>query len=152
MRDKASSSGALVLQLGTSQLVKVLEGPVSAEGFTWWRVEDIDGKSGWVAEGDSETVWLSPQVGEAQPVSRAPRVGDRVRVTMDSGLQLTVRALPGTDGPLLTRVDTGREFTVINGPQNADGFVWYQIRADDGSLEGWAAVGDGSSRWISPLE
>jgi hypothetical protein len=33
-----------------------------------------------------------------------------------------------------------------------DGFVWYQIRSDDGGIEGWAADGDDNKRWLSPLE
>lgn len=152
MRGEARSTSNLVLQLGTGQRVNVVNGPVSNGGFTWWQVEDAQGNRGWVADGDDETVWLSPQVGEPQPVGRPPRIGDRVRVTMDSGLQLTIRALPGTDGPLIKRVNPGQEFTVINGPQIANGFSWYQIRADNGTLEGWAADGDGTSRWLSPLE
>lgn len=152
LRSQANSSSQLQIQLGTGQRVTVLEGPVQAEGYTWWRIEDGQGNSGWAADGDGETVWLSPQVGGAQPVSRLPQIGDRVVVTMDSGVQLTIRALPGRDAPLVTRVDPGTEFTVINGPQTVSGLNWYQIRSDDGALEGWAAAGDGNNRWLSPLE
>ncbi|OUC04951.1 hypothetical protein RY27_30220, partial [Litorilinea aerophila] len=90
-----------------------------------------------------------PRIGEPQPVNRPPRVGDRVVVTT---AQLSVRALPGTDGALLTRVNQGQEFTVLAGPQSANGYTWYQIRSDDGTVEGWAADGDGTTRWLSPLE
>ena len=38
------------------------------------------------------------------------------------------------------------------GPQPAGGFTWYQIRSDNGSILGWAADGDDTSRWLSPLE
>lgn len=149
MREQASSAGGLILQLGTGQRVTVLEGPLSNEGYTWWLVQDEQGTSGWVADGDGETVWLSPQVGEAQAVNRQPQVGDRVEVT---GPQLNLRALPGTDAPLITQVAPGTEFTVINGPQSADGYTWYQIRSDDGTLEGWAADGTDDTRWLSPME
>ena len=154
MRQSATSSSQLVLQLGTGQLVDIVAGPASADGFVWWQVSDQQGNVGWVAEGDSDTDWLSPSVGEPQPVGRPPQVGDRVRVTMDSGLQLTLRALPGTDGPLITRANPGVEFTVINGPQQANGFSWYQIRSDDGTILGWAADSDaqGQDRWLSPIE
>lgn len=152
MRQQATSSAQLVLQLGTGQRVNVLEGPTSAEGFTWWRVQDEAGNSGWVADGDGETVWLSPQVGGSQPVNRPPNVGERVRVTMDATLELTIRALAGTDAPVVTRVDSGTEFTVIGGPISANGFTWYQIRSDDATIEGWAADGNAGSRWLSPLE
>jgi hypothetical protein len=152
MRTEPRSGATLLLQLGTGQRVTVVEGPVSADNFTWWRVNDGQGNIGWVAERDAETVWLSPQLGEAQPVNRAPRREDRVTVTMPAGGQLSIRALPGTDAPLLTRANPGQQFTVLDGPQTADGFTWYRIRSDDGQVEGWAADGDGATRWLSPLE
>jgi hypothetical protein len=81
MRTEPRSGSTLLLQLGTGQRVTVIEGPVSADNFTWWQVDDGQGNIGWVAERDAETQWLSPQLGEAQPVNRAPRVNDRVSVS-----------------------------------------------------------------------
>jgi len=152
VRGAATTSSQLLGQLSTGQRVTVIDGPVEAEGFTWWQVEDGSGITGWVAERDAETVWLSPQVGEAQPVNRPPQIGDRVAVTMDPGQQLSLRSVASLDGPLITRLDPGQQFTVVAGPQNAGGFTWYQIRSDDGTLEGWAAAGNGNARWLSPLE
>jgi hypothetical protein len=148
MRTLSSAAGTLIVQLATGARVTVLEGPVEAEGFTWWRVDNGAGQTGWVADGDGETVWLSPQVGEPQAVDRSPRVGDRVTVST----QLSIRATPGTGATLLTQVNPNSQFTVLAGPQSADGLVWFQLRSDDGATEGWAAEGDGTTRWISPLE
>ena len=36
-------------------ILKVLEGPDEADGYTWWRLEDEDGFIGWAAED-----WLKP--------------------------------------------------------------------------------------------
>jgi uncharacterized protein YgiM (DUF1202 family) len=152
MRDIPSPAGQLVVQLGSGQVVTILSGPSEAAGFTWWQVEDRQGRTGWIADGDGQSEWLSPQIGEPQPVNRPPRVGDRVTVTTQEGQQLTVRALPGTDAPLITRVNSGQQFTVLAGPQSANGYVWYQIRSDDGLVEGWSADGDGTTRWLSPFE
>lgn len=153
MRDRASASGNLLIQLGTGVIVTVLEGPVQAENFTWWRVQDPDGRTGWVAQGDAETVWLTPQSGSGppQPQNRTPKVGERVVVTMGGG-QLSVRAQPGVNATLVTQVNSGTEYTVLAGPQSADGYNWFQIRSDDGSVQGWAAEGEGTDRWLSPLE
>jgi len=152
MRTNPASSAALVLQLGTGQRVTVVEGPTAADNFTWWRVDDGQGNVGWVADGNNETVWLSPQLGEPQPVNRAPNVGDRVTVTMPDNGQLSIRSAPGTDAALITRVNAGEQLTIVNGPQQGGGFTWYRVRSDNGSVEGWAAAGDGESRWLSPLE
>jgi hypothetical protein len=151
-RDIASTDGELLGQFGTGQLVNILEGPVQADDFTWWQIDDRQGNVGWAADGDGETEWLSPQVGEPLPANRPPNVGERVQVTMGSNAQLTIRSLPGTDAPLVTRANPGTEFTVMAGPQSAGGYNWYQIRSDDGTVEGWAAEGEGADRWLSPLE
>jgi uncharacterized protein YgiM (DUF1202 family) len=149
LRDAPTAGGNLLLQLGSGVRVTVLEGPQQADGFTWWRVDDGQGNVGWVAERDAETEWLSPQLGGIQPTNRAPRVGDRVQVTI---AQLTIRQVPGTSAQIVTRASEGQQFTVQAGPQSANGYTWYQIRSDDGSIEGWAADGDGATRWLSPLE
>jgi hypothetical protein len=151
-RDAPSTNATLVGQFGTGQRVTVLEGPVDSDNFRWWKIDDGQGNAGWAAEGDGDTVWISPQLGEPQAANRPPRVGDRVVVTMAAGGQLTVRRLPSTDGAIITRVDPGQEYTVLAGPQSAGGYTWYEIRSDDGSLQGWAADGDGAERWLSPLE
>jgi hypothetical protein len=151
-RDQPNPGGVLLGQFGTGILVTVLEGPVVAEDFTWWRIEDGEGNAGWAAEGDDETTWISPQLGDPQPANRPPNVGDRVVVTMPAGGQLTVRSQPGVNAALVTRVNPGQQFTVDNGPQSADGYNWYQIRSDDGAVVGWVAEGDGAERWLSPLE
>ena len=152
MRDQPTTNGQLLLQLPTNQKVSVLEGPTAADDLRWWRVDDGNGNVGWVADSDGETEWLSPSLGEPQIVDRSPKVGDRVQVTMSSGGPLSVRITPGTDAELVVRVNQGDQFTVMGGPQSDSGYTWYQIRSDDGAIEGWAAEGDGTERWLSPLE
>jgi len=38
-------------------ILKVLEGPEEADGYTWWRLQDKDGFIGWAADD-----WLKPTV------------------------------------------------------------------------------------------
>lgn len=154
LRIDTSADAQLVTQLGTGQRISILEGPINTGGYTWWKVQDSAGNSGWAVDGDSGNTWISPSVGSTQPVNRSPRVNERVRVTMPGDLQLTIRSLPGTDAPVLIRVDSGSEFSVVDGPRNADGYTWFRIRSDDGNIAGWAAEADNNqaNRWLSPLE
>ncbi|HEU4325244.1 MAG TPA: SH3 domain-containing protein [Roseiflexaceae bacterium] len=47
-------------RLANGDAVQVLEGPVQADGFTWWRIESPKG-SGWSAERSKDgVVWLQP--------------------------------------------------------------------------------------------
>jgi SH3-like domain-containing protein len=152
MRTEPSTSASLVRYLPSRLRVTVIDGPIEAEGYRWWKLDDGEGNIGWSVENDGTVDLLSPQMGEPEPVDRSPRVGERVRITMSSGGQLSVRETPGTDARLLTRVNPGQEFTVMGGPQQASGYTWFQIRSDSGDIEGWIAEGDNTERWLSPLE
>ncbi len=156
LRQTANTNAQLITRLGSGLVVDVLEGPTAGEGYIWWRIDDGKGNVGWAVQGDGGDEWLSPAattgVVATQPVNRAPRVGDRVRVTMDNNGQLSLRTTPGTNAQLVTRVNSGAEFTVLAGPQSVNGFIWFQIRSDDGQTQGWAADGNNSIRWLSPLE
>ena len=150
MREQPTVRSENITLVAQDKRILVLEGPVSADGYIWWKVDDSQGNVGWVAGGQGEEAWISAQVGVARPVDRSPIVGDRVVVSLVG--ELTVRALPGIGSAVVARATTNETFTVVAGPQAADGYFWYQIRSDDGQLEGWAADGREGERWLSPLE
>lgn len=61
VRAGAGVTQKVVARLPEGTEVKLVEGPVDSDGYTWWRVEA--GKdSGWVAERSPEgVVWLQPR-------------------------------------------------------------------------------------------
>ena len=55
--------------------------------------------------------------------------------------QLNVRNIPSlTESQVLFRVDEGTLFSIIDGPQEADGFTWWQVRDAQYQVEGWAVA------------
>jgi hypothetical protein len=52
----------VIAQIYPATIVKVVEGPVCADGMVFWRVEnsEIPGGSGWTAEGDLANYYLEP--------------------------------------------------------------------------------------------
>ena len=150
VREQPTVRSPAVTLLAQGKRIVVLEGPVSSDGYIWWKVDDNQGTVGWVAGGQGIDDWISPNVGEVRPIDRSPIIGDRVIVTLNG--ELTVRALPGVGSTIVARARTNQTFTVVAGPQAADGYFWYQIRSDDGEVEGWAADGREGERWLSPLE
>jgi len=52
----------IIGMINPGTVVKVLEGPVCADGLVFWRVavDSIPGGSGWTAEGDGQNYWLEP--------------------------------------------------------------------------------------------
>ena len=150
VREQPTVRSPAVTLLAQGKRIIVLEGPVSSDGYIWWKVDDSQGTVGWVAGGQGIDDWISPNAGEVRPIDRSPVIGDRVIVTLNG--ELTVRALPGVGSTIVARARTSQTFTVVAGPQAADGYFWYQIRSDDGEVEGWAADGIEGERWLSPLE
>ena len=66
LRDSPSTGGEIIIFLYNDMPVTLLEGPVLAEGYTWWRIRTADGDEGWAAEAvDTVTTLLPPP--EATP-------------------------------------------------------------------------------------
>lgn len=62
--------------------------------------------------------------------------GDRLRVTGTGGC-LNIREEPTLQGPILWCLPDGETVEVLGGPEVADGYIWWQVRTNDG--QGWAA-------------
>ncbi len=58
VRASPSLNADIVAGLDLGDGVEVLEGPVSADDVTWWRVRTADGFEGWAAEGFDGAVFL----------------------------------------------------------------------------------------------
>ncbi|MFZ2362239.1 MAG: SH3 domain-containing protein [Anaerolineae bacterium] len=151
VRKSAGASGDRSGRFPPDAIVSVLEGPVDADGYRWWRVGNNE-LAGWVAEGDSEAVWLSPDLGSTQPVDRPVQLGDDVLVTVGETGVLSVRAEAGTSARVQHQVADKAQLRVIEGPVEANGYRWWKVSNESGNITGWAAEGSGDDRWLTPLE
>ncbi|MBC8097949.1 MAG: SH3 domain-containing protein, partial [Armatimonadetes bacterium] len=59
VRDLPSRDGAKIGEIPGEASFTVLEGPVCADGFNWWRV-NYDGLDGWTVEGQGTDYWVEP--------------------------------------------------------------------------------------------
>lgn len=151
VRKTAGAAGDRSGRYAPGAIVSVLEGPVDADGYRWWRVGNNE-LSGWVADGDGVEQWLSPDLGSTQPVNRAVQVGDDVLVTVGEAGLLKVRAEAGVDAAVQHQVPDKTQLSVIEGPVDAGGYRWWKVVSESGSISGWAAEGSGDERWLTPLE
>jgi predicted membrane-bound mannosyltransferase len=85
------------------------------------------------------TMELPISTPESTPSGTIIEPGVTVVVEGTQGAGLRVRAEPSTDGRLVTAVREGTTLTVTDGPEEADGYVWWKVRAPDGK-EGWGAA------------
>jgi uncharacterized protein YraI len=135
-RTDATLDADVVSVLNDGTLATVIEGPVSADGYTWYAL-DVDGLTGWAA---GEFLALATETGPI-PVDTV------VTISSDS---VNLRDAAGLSGGVITQLDTGAVATVLAGPESVDGFDWYQLDVD--GTTGWAvrdflafAVGGGTT-------
>lgn len=62
---------------------------------------------------------------------------------------VNVRVDPRASGVVVTSADAGTPVTIIDGPRPAEGFIWWQVRLEDGS-EGWMVARIGFSDVLIP--
>jgi uncharacterized protein YgiM (DUF1202 family) len=113
-----------VITYGTNGLI--IDGPVSADGYVWYEIDYVGGKSaGWVA---SDFLALVSTGGFA--------IGDILMVTSDT---LNVRSGPGTGYSVIDMLTYGNQVVVLDGPVSADGYTWYEVSYSFGGFTGWVA-------------
>lgn len=59
VRQGPGKTYAIVGKIEPGDVVKVLDGPVCANGWAWWKII-YHNITGWTAEGDGQSYWLSP--------------------------------------------------------------------------------------------
>lgn len=67
----------------------------------------------------------------------AVTIGFYAQVAGTDDLGLTVRGGPSTRNVVVTVVNEGEALLILDGPQEAENFQWWQVRLQNG-LEGWA--------------
>jgi uncharacterized protein YgiM (DUF1202 family) len=67
-----------------------------------------------------------------------------VKGTLGAGLNL--RQQPSTYAKIVASAKEGDELTVVEGPKDADGYVWWKLKTSDGK-EGW-----GATNWLALKE
>ena len=153
-RDKPSNDVLWQMPNGTESTV--VSGPQSADGLTWWQVRvnggEQQGLVGWtaVATGAGQALLQlvrGPDDGNGDGDDNGTgggtgdfKAGDTVETTTVVRMRRTPGYLnkPATD--VVTDIPTDSLLTVLGGPRNADGLIWWQVRSVTvPSQEGWMA-------------
>ena len=119
VRQSPSLSGAVVTTLAFSDEVDVVTGPVAADGYDWYRLQQDGAFIGWSVAG-----FLRAGEGEVSTPVVDWMYGDTVIVDTDF---LNVRATPSTSAAVLDVYEFGFEAIITGDATSADGLVWYPI-------------------------
>jgi|GEM_PF-2501710 len=105
----------------------VVAGPEDADGYSWYQIE-VQGNTGWM---DAEFLAEGSGGGDGwQP-------GTEVHVTSND---VNLRDEPGLASRVILTMEYGSTWLVVDGPVNADGYTWYEIKVPEGAGLGWAAA------------
>lgn len=147
VRDIASRDGTKIGEIPALASFSVLEGPVCADGFNWWRV-DYDGLVGWTVEGAGTDYFVLPIAAPAPTATAEPpvplivyplsadnalAVGLQARVDIAG---LNIRANPSRSAAMLSQTVENEIVEIVGGSTEAEGFTWWQIQQTDGTV-GW---------------
>lgn len=121
VRDAATTSGTILDVLPEGELLEVLSGPVSADGYLWYQIEWDDSLVGYVAA-DFVAEYI-------------PGFAPGTEVVVADG-PLNVRDADGTGATIIGQLAQDATATIVSGPTAANGYQWYRIT---GPYDGYVA-------------
>ena len=130
LRRSAGLSEGVVAILPGNTTAAITEGPVSVDGYRWYRMDTALG-SGWAA-GDFFTTVLDGPLPEIDEFA----VGDAVAVDTDA---LNLRHNPRLSSRVKAVMPTSAELTITDGITRSDGYDWYGVRSSRYG-EGWCVA------------
>jgi uncharacterized protein YgiM (DUF1202 family) len=127
LRANPTTSAAILRVFPDGFTMTVTDGPVAADGYTWYQVAFHEGSTGdgWVA-GEYLVAYLG-----------SPGLHDRDGVRVIDG-RLNLRDGPGLSASVLRVLDEGTAAVIVSNPDGRDGYTWYQIYSS-GFGYGWVA-------------
>lgn len=129
----AATTGAGVLgTVPTNGDVCIMEGPVDANGYTWYKVK-YNSLIGWAVE--NFLAMRTPQGCVAPPPPPPPTWTHKV-----TNQSLNMRSGAGTNFGVITSLPVGTRLRINSGPVANQGYQWYNITAENKGT-GWVVNG-----------
>jgi hypothetical protein len=126
VRENPSLNATVATCLADGARLRIVEGPMAADGYEWWRLEGL----GWAAG-----MYLSALAPSLEP-------GGKARVAAGTGSCLNIRNAPSIAAPAGFCLPDGTSVRLVQGPFAADGQPWWQLEGG-----GWA-----SGEYLTPEE
>ena len=147
LRVQAGLDAEVVTVLEAGQTATVVDGPVESDGYAWYQL-DAGGTVGWSASSFLAPADTGTATGDVTSEADSDVSGDLAIGGETSALapgstavvnddNVNLRAEPSLDADVLLKLDSGTTAAVLDGPVEAEGYVWYQLDVD--GTVGWTA-------------
>lgn len=60
LRQRATTESTRIGVIANGEILEILSGPVCADGLAWYEIRDDQGRTGYVAEGEGISYFLTP--------------------------------------------------------------------------------------------
>lgn len=163
VRAGAGKANAYLGQIQPGAGVKIIDGPLCADGFAWWLVEAVeDDLQGWTVTGSKSEQWIlpcpnptvvckmTPVITQATPTTVPPSAQNNDQNTCNSATLsigmltqveqenlLVIRSEPYI-GSVLGHAGPMSAVAIVGGPACAGGAVWWKVNVASLNLGGWA--------------
>lgn len=166
LRSGAGKANYYLGQIEPGGGVRVLEGPLCADGFSWWFVESTqDRLRGWTAEGRESEQWIIPCPDQtvacskklaptpssvAAPTSpskdkdkneddrcKSDKLAVGILAQVEQDSLLVIRSEPNTSD-VVGRAGPLSVVKIVDGPACTGGTVWWKVNIAILNLSGWA--------------
>ena len=160
IRSSAGKTNSYIGQIEPGAGVRVLDGPLCADGLSWWLVESAQGDlRGWTAEGRESEQWIIPcpnqtvacdkkilstQSSQASKNNhktrdnecRSEKLAVGIPARVEQGSLLVIRSEP-IIGDLVGRVGPLSVVNIVNGPSCTGGTIWWNVNVTPQNFSGW---------------
>jgi cytoskeletal protein RodZ len=143
----------IALCVGLVLVVRAIRGngdetPTPAPTATRTATETPTTRPPAATEGAPATATVPLPIGTPEATSPPTEIEPGVQVTVQGtqGQGLNLRAQATTSARIIVNAREGTVLTVVEGPEEADGYVWWKLRTPGGE-EGW-----GAARWLALQE
>jgi len=151
MRSNASINASAVRRVRLGEHVVILDEPsVTADDYSWVRIQTVDGNTGWLPDifNKSRTL-LSYRSDEQIEQQHSITAGYRAMICVVYPHEdLTLRSTP--EGTILKRLRSGLTVEIVSGPLTRSSGPWWQVIDSEGT-PGWIAASDGETRFLIGL-
>jgi hypothetical protein len=150
VREQASRSAKLVGKLNSGVVVALIGGPATADGYTWWQVDNGSGLTGWLRRVRHPTLVITAR--GAWPRTPAEGAGFNRPIELRPGAGYhagnQVRLCEGAGWRHRRREWSRTEF-IVRGLSAQNEML---AAARGRKVNGWLAEGQGEDRWLTPVE